>query len=333
MKHSSSNWYSFRISVTLILLTSLSSFAVENATVVRERDGAIKSVYYDLRLPYGDVRAGLPPQWPHALATVGIDYSTVTWADQSINTTPPGTPVDPNRTGLEEKRVTASALYQQSLWTPFPWDALIEFEAQGTSRSADNGANASTEMLVGDPRAQLLFPLWQERYAGVLFGGGVSAPLGEQDDWLNAHDSFGGIVSLRWSGLIPAVSWLSFSVSSEYRFVPSATQRIYLQQPSAESVDCDYRGYTVGGRITARVLQRLAVSLSASGREDRWGDILLSGATTTIDERIRRIGYGAHLTFTYSTSAYWTLTTRYDVPDDQADPSFAAGINVAFTIW
>lgn len=323
---------SFRIAlVTGVAVVACT--AVENATITREREGEIPSVYYDLRLPFGDVRSGLPPEWPHALVGLQLDQSTSTWAKESINTTPPGTALDPNREPLEESRTTLTGLYQQSLWTPFPWDALFELEMSASNRSADNGATSESELLLADPRAQLLFPVWQERYAGVLIGGGVSMPLGDDSDWFNSHDSWGGILTARWSGLVPWVSWLTFAFSGEYRQANGSTQTIFLQVPNQEQADCDYRGYTVGGRLTARVAHHWAVSVSVSSREDQWNSLTFPSGTAPIDEKVRRTGYGAHLTWTQPAKVFWSLGVRNDVPGDDGDSNYAAVIQFTSVPW
>lgn len=324
---------SFRIALVASLAVVTVQAVERNATVTREREGAIPSVYYDLRLPFGDVRSGLPPEWPNALLGIQLDQSTSTWAQESINTTPPGTPLDPNREPLEESRTTLTALYQQSLWTPFPWDALFELEASAAAREADNGVVSESELLIADPRVQILFPVWQERYAGVLIGGGVSMPVGQSEDWFNAHDAWGGILSARWSGLVPGVSWLTFAASGEYRMASGATQTIFLQEPNQEEADCDYRGYSVGARLTARVALNWAVSVSVASREDRWDSITYPSGTAAIDEKVRRTGYGAHLTWTQPAKVFWSLGIRNDVPGDDGDSNYAAVIQFTAVPW
>ncbi len=323
---------SFRFALIAGLAVS-TCHAVENSTVTREREGDIQSVYYDLRLPFGDVRSGLPPAWPHALLGIQFDHSTSTWAKESINTTPPGTALDPNRKPLEESRNTLTALYQQSLWTPFPWDALLEMEAGAAAREADNGSEAISDVLVADPRVQILFPVWQERYAGVLIGGGISLPSGETADWFNAHDTFGGILTARWSGLVPGVSWLTFAASGEYRIATGATQSLFLEKPNPEKADCDYHGYSIGARLTARLSLNWALSVSVASREDNWDSITYSSGTASIDEKVRRTGYGAHLTWTMPAKTFWSVGVRNDVPGEGADSNYAAVLQFSVVPW
>lgn len=323
---------SYRIAL-LAGLAVAACHAADNATVNREREGEIQSVYYDLRLPFGDIRSGLPPEWPHALVGLQLDQSTSTWAKESINTTPPGTALDPNRKALEESRTTMTALYQQSLWTPFPWDALFEMEASAANRSADNGVVSQTDLLLADPRVQILFPVWQERYAGVLIGGGVSMPVGDNGDWFNSHDTWGGVLTARWSGLVPGVSWLTFAASGEYRKASGATQTIFLQEPNQEDADCDYHGYSLGGRLTARLSLNWAVSVSVASREDTWNSITYPSATAPIDEKVRRTGYGAHLTWTQPAKIFWSLGVRNDVASEDGNSNIAVVLQFTAVPW
>jgi hypothetical protein len=309
--------------------------AAENETVQREEAGDIPSVYYDLRLEPMGVQSGLPPAWPHALVDLDFSQQEYEWSPQTILLNAPGTPFNANQAPLREVHNVVTAEIRQSLWTPWPWDAELEIDASADDRKATSGGTTiqSDTVLVGDPRAQILFPVWQERYAGVLIGGGVSLPSGDKQDWFAAHDVLGYIASARWTGIVPGVSWLSFGVAGEYRWATNCTQTIYPANPTID-VSCDYQGYTIGGESTYRISRRLAMGVTVLYEHDQFTNIQVPGIAQSIDETVYAVRYGAFLSLMLPNQVFWLLSIkRSQGIDGWIGHDIAVGAQLAVVCW
>jgi hypothetical protein len=307
----------------------------ENQTELREQEGAISSVYYDLRLEPLGVQSGLPPRWPHAIVDLAADQRVYQWSPRTILLNAPGTPFNPDHAPLREEHDVLSAEIRQALWTPFPWDGELEIDAALDRRTATSGGSTvqGATLLAGDPTIELLLPLWQERYAGVLLGGGVSLPSGDTQDWIAAHDVVGYLVCARWSGVVPAASWMTFSTSAQYHWANHCTQSIYPADPAID-VHCSYQGYQLGAESTLRLSRRVALGVALDYEHHRFLDIAVPGAGAGIDEAVWATRYGAFLTLMLPEQWFWMLTvTRSQGLDGWIGHGVGLGAQLAVASW
>jgi len=307
----------------------------DNQTAMREREGTISSVYYDLRLEPLGVQSGLPPSWSHAILDLDADQRVYQWSARTILLNAPGTPFNPDRSPLREEHDVLTAEIRQALWTPWPWDGELEIDAALDRRTATSGGSTvqGATLLAGDPCIQLLLPLWQERYAGVLIGGGVSLPSGDTQDWIAAHDVLGYLASVRWSGVVPGVSWMTFSTSALYHWADRCTQSIY---PAAPAIDirCSYQGYQLGAASTVRVSRRLAMGVALDYEHHRFLDITVPGLGSGIDEAVWATRYGAFISLMLPEQCFWMLTVkRSQGLDGWLGHGVALGAQVALASW
>ncbi len=323
--------------ITLLsgLLSGLLSAEEENQTAVREQAGAIMSVFYDLRLEPMGVQSGLPPPWPHAILDLDADQRTYEWSARTILLNAPGTPFNPGRAPLREEHEVATVELRQSLWTPFPWDAELEIDAALDRRTATSGGSTvqGATLLTADPCIQLLLPLWQERYAGVLIGGGVSLPSGDTQDWLAAHDVVGYLASARWSGVVPGVSWMAVSASALYHWANHCTQSIYPAVPAID-IHCAYQGYQLGASSTVRLSRRVAMGVALDYEHHRFLDIAVPGVGGGIDEQVWATRYGAFISLMLPEQWFWLLTVkRSQGLDGWIGHGVSLGAQVALAAW
>ena len=307
----------------------------ENQTELREEEGEIMSVAYDLRLEPLGVQSGLPPRWPHAILDLDADQRTYEWSAQTVLLNAPGTTFNPQRSPLREEHDVLTAEVRQALWTPFPWDAELEIEAALDRRTATSGGATvqGATLLTADPCVELLLPLWQERYAGVLIGGGVSLPSGDTQDWLEAHDALGYLACARWSGVVPGVSWMTFSTSAKYHWADRCTQTIYPATPALE-VHCGYQGWQLGAATTVRLSRRVAMGVALDYEHHRFTDIVVPGVGAGVD----RDGVGDALAppslLMLPERWFWMLTvTRSQGLDGWIGHGVSLGAQVALAAW
>jgi hypothetical protein len=267
------------------------------------------------------------------LVTLAYHDSRVRWPKDSIQANPPGSILDPTRTSMEEDRQNLGFRLQQSIWSPFPWDGLFELEGTAVHRTATNKQVSTDDYIFGDPRAQILLPIWQERYAGILVGGGVSIPTGKTSDWLTTHDHLGCIITGRWSGIVPCISWLTFGLSGEYRFNGAANQELYLQRPNQEDVSCSYDGYTFGGRLTYRLGKHVGLAVSAANTHDRWSQIDVQSMNRTIDESVSATTYAAHLTVSMDTTFLTLSILETAVNNGWSKDGLGIGLQLTSAVW
>ncbi len=324
------------LSSVLVLAGAGPALAEEgNQTEEREFAGEIRSVAYDLRLEPLGVQSGLPPRWPQAILSLDAEEDTYAWSARTILLNAPGTPFNPVRAPLHEEHDVLAVELRQSLWTPWPWDAELELDAALDRRTATSGGSTvqGATQFAADPSVQLLLPLWQERYAGVLVGGGVSLPSGATEDWLAAHDALGYLASARWSGVVPGVSWLSCSASGLYHWVEHCTQTIYTANPAID-VRCNYQGWRLGASATLRLSRLVAVGAALDYEHHRFFDISVPGVGGGIAETVWATRYGAFLTVMQPERWFWMVTLkRSQGLDGWVGHGLALGAQLALAIW
>ena len=161
----------------------------------------------------------------------------------------------------------------------------------------------------------------------------MSLPSGERSDWFDAHDVVGIVLTARWTASVPAIPWLTFGASGEYRFANRCTQTLYPESPTQE-VTCDYRGYTVGGELTYRWCRTVSTGLTLVTRDDQFTQIQLPGFGTTIDESVRTTHAGAFLTIMVPKQAFWTITVKQvDGISSWSGRNVAIGGSVSILPW
>jgi hypothetical protein len=264
-----------------------------NITAQREYAGGTSS-YYDLRLGDAGVVGGLPMPWSHALVGVGLRQREVFRDANSVVVQPPGQPYAPGAQDAVETRLEYSATYRQGLWTPWAWDAELDIELGLTDMESDvssvvGGTYTETAMF-SDPRILLRIPLWQERYAGVMLGVGASVGLGDSEDWLTAHDGFGAILSLGWSGPVTVLDMVSARAQVTFTSVPGATQRLYT---TGENVEGSYVGVQAGAGLDWRLNRRLSLGGTIAYEQHTW-DNLEVGSVDVGNEEIVTSSIGGY---------------------------------------
>jgi hypothetical protein len=306
----------------------------ENQTLVREEQGEIASAFYDVRLDDVGASAGCPPPWPEAILSLGIERETWAWAASSVLLNAPGTPAHGSGASLVEVRVVTSMRFVQSLWTPLPWDAAWELDTSAIERHLE-GPSASGDartILVSDPRLQLLLPLVQDRYAGILLSGGVSVPSGSDNDWFTTHRSVGAVVSLRASWVVPGIPLLSAAAGVEIRAVPHARQSLYTATP-ATMVTTDYDGVSGSGVVAYRWSRCWAAGALLRGDGERFSTIRGPGIGAPVTEELHAYVPGAFVRMMMPARWFWHIdATRLAV----GPPSWgrcALGGGVSVVLW
>lgn len=297
-------------------LPDFTSSIDKNATAAREYRGEIPTAFWDLRLGVDVIRSGLPLPWPHAAVAVSAATKRYYWSESSLLVNPPGSTYTPFRSKAPEDRLEYEVRINQSIWTPFPWDAQLELSATACDRSVEvQRAGVTTtyndNFLVDDPRALLLLPVWQGRYVGVLVGGGVQAGLGDEKDWIHAHDGTGWVATGRWSGVLPIIPCSSFSISANYVRVPNASNNIYTA-PGNVTVDRIYDAWEGGANAWWRPWTHVALGAMCSIERHRYKDNKTSTGITVSEERVVTSNLGPLLRASWARSNL-TLGVTTDV--------------------
>jgi hypothetical protein len=228
----------------------------------------------------------------------------------------------------------SSIWWRQSVWTPLPWDAELDVDDAVIDRESQvSGLSATQEaVILADPRVQLLLPLYQDRYAGVLVGGGLSIPTGSSEDWFSTHRSIGGVFSLRLSSAIPGIPFLTCAASAEYRVVPHATQSIYTAVPVI-AVTTGYHGSTASAAVAYRWSRWMASGVLMRGDAERFSAIQGPGIGTPVTEQVRVLVPGAFLRLMLPPCWFWSLEATRLAVGPESWHRYALGGSLTLLPW
>jgi len=308
----------------------------ENQTVRREYLGDDTSIYWDLRLEPDGIRSGMMTAWPHAIGSVRVEQTTYEWAKDTILVNAPGAPLLPTAKPLTEDRIETTVTLRQALWTPFRWDAVLEVEGGALQRDATYGDTKveSNQQYLMDTRVAMLFPVYQERYAGLLLGGGVTLPTGDQEDWIKSHGTTGGLISARWSSQLPLIPWTTVGLMAEYQFAAGSENIVYPNDKKQHATS-DYSLMNLGGRLGFRIFRDLSLGATARYERARYDNIQIPGLATTVNEEVYRYRAAGYLTWQALPQTFITGTASYSQGESTTDQEsgFTFGIGLEAALW